>query len=494
MLMKKALLIALTLGLVVALATPALAVSWVAKGAIAIKGAYYKNIDLRAPISIQNTAIGGLWGQGIPGNWPNAVVPGLLGLSGGAGSLDPAWNRQSAWVQMRTVLVVTALASRNLYGTLIFEIDSQRWGTGEGSAIGAPDTGAWNADAVAVEVKGAFINFKVPQIPVTLRVGVQPFLKRSHIFMLLDAAGVDANIAFDISPLKIVINPFWARILEGLDHTQADDQDFYGVDVTVSGGGIAGGIIYAYQARRQFYDGVAPFFEGDSMMWWIGPHLDVNIGGFAGQADLIWSLGDEDDQSPANADISHSGWILRGELSYTMNKFRFGVGGLYGSGDDPTTLLDDEGYRVPVNSECAAHNDDFLVLMGDWGLNQPYGVNNVGGLFKPRSDVGAGVWYVRAFADYQLLSWLKVMGNVGYIGDTVDNGDRFNMAGVSGDLDDDDGIGWEFDVGVAINIYKELSLNSAFGYLIGGKALVGMVNGDRAQDPWMWATTLTYTF
>lgn len=477
--MKKALLIVLTLGLVVALATPALAVSWIARGAIAIQGRYYKNVDMRDPIWL-TPVIGGVPGRGVYG----------------IGDDDPAWNRQSAWVAMRTVLIVTALASRNLYGTLLFEIDSQRWGTGEGSNAFAPwppagvDAGAWNADAIAVEVKGMFIDFKVPAIPVDTRIraGVQPFIKRSSVFMLLDAAGVDAKVTFDISPIKVVINPFWARMLEALDHTQADDQDFYGIDLTVSGGGIAGGLLFAYQARRQLYDAAGA--EGDSMQWWIGPHLDVNIGPFNAIADLIFNLGQEDFQgvSSGTPDIDHEGWILRGEASYTWNKLRFGIGGLYGSGDDPTTN-DDEGYRVPNGSENAFHNKDFLILTGDWGLVYPYGNNNVGGLFRPRSDVGGGVWYVRGFVDYQVLSWLKLMFNAGYIGDTVDNGDIFGT-----DFDDDEIIGWELDFGVQINIYKELTLSSAFGYLIAGKALASHWFGDRMQDPWMWATVLTYTF
>jgi len=36
-------------------------------------------------------------------------------------------------------------------------------------------------------------------------------------------------------------------------------------------------------------------------------------------------------------------------------------------------------------------------------------------------------------------------------------------------------------------------LCSAFGYLIGGKAL-SMGPGDRPQDPWAWVTTLSYIF
>ena len=127
--------------------------------------------------------------------------------------------------------------------------------------------------------------------------------------------------------------------------------------------------------------------------------------------------------------------------------------------------------------------------MGDWGLCCPQGTHNVTGFYNPLSHTGSGLWYVRAFADYQVLSWLKLMANVGYVGDTVDNGDQFGS-----DLDDDDVIGWELDAGVQIKIYKNLDLSSVFGYLIGGKALVSMADGDRAQDPWMWVTTLSYAF
>ena len=181
--MKKALLIVLTLGLIVAVAAPAMAVDWSARGFMNIKAAYYKNVDLRIPVFL-----GG--------------PPGTNMFGFGAGSDDPAWNRQSAWVQMRVLLYITARANENLYGTVGFEIDSQRWGTGEGT-FGA-DAGVWNADAIAVEVKNAFIDFKAPFVPMWMRAGVQTFAVRPWVFLLQDAAGVSARITFDIDPVTAV--------------------------------------------------------------------------------------------------------------------------------------------------------------------------------------------------------------------------------------------------------------------------------------------------
>jgi hypothetical protein len=191
--------------------------------------------------------------------------------------------------------------------------------------------------------------------------------------------------------------------------------------------------------------------------------------------------------------------LFRGEASYTMNKFRIGLGGLYGTGDDPTTKDVDEGFNVSYNSESACVQRDFLIATGEWGLSVPFGATaNIIGFYKPWASFGQGIWYVRGFADYQVNDWLKLLANTGYIGDTVRHGDEFGR-----DENDDHSIGWEIDTAVQVKIYRNLTLSSAFGYLIGGKALsvgngVGsagpVAGGFRPQDPWAWVTSLSYVF
>jgi hypothetical protein len=410
------------------------------------------------------------------------------------------WQEDNAWVQMRTIMAFVAAVNKDLYGALVFEIDSSRWGESGatsdlstvtpgmvGGAAGSGRAGAWGTDQIAVEVKNAYINFKIPQVPVTVKAGIQSYAVRPVVCLLKDAAGITAAIELKTDPVTVTIAPMWAKILEGVDNTEADDQDLYGINLSFAFGDIKPGVFFLYQARRQLYDGT-PSVEGDSTSWWLGPYIDAKIGPVDATLDFVYNGGTEEfqDGSPF-ADIDRGGWILRGQVAVTMNKLRIGIGGLYGTGDDLTTN-DDESYRVPYISEAAAANQDFLILTGDWVVNAPYGFNQVGGFFKPFSDVGAGVWYVRAFADYQLLSWLTVMGNVGYIGDTTKHGDTFGR-----DLDDDRSIGWEMDVGTSIAIYKNLSWNTAFGYLIAHKALAG-TGGHMPQDPWALATTLVYAF
>ncbi|MCJ7546770.1 MAG: hypothetical protein MUP30_08100, partial [Deltaproteobacteria bacterium] len=172
-------------------------------------------------------------------------------------------------------------------------------------------------------------------------------------------------------------------------------------------------------------------------------------------------------------------------------------GALYGTGDDPTTKDVDEGFNINYNGESAPVQRDFLIVGGDWGLVVPFGATTtIMGFYKPWSTYGQGIWHVRGFADYQVNEWLKLLVNAGYIGDTVKHGDEFGR-----DADDDDSIGWEIDVAAQIKIYRNLTLSSAFGYLIGGKALsmgaggqAAPIGGYRPQDPWAWVTSLSYVF
>jgi hypothetical protein len=488
-------LFALLFGLMAA--SPALAIDWSATGAINILSAFYKNMDERLPIYL-----GGPYG--------------MNDFGFGVGPADHGWNRQNWWVQNRMQIYITARASQDLYGTVGFEIDSTRWGEADPGAAAAHTIGKWNADAIAIEVKHMYIDFKVPEMPVWLRAGIQPYYLRPWVMLSDDAAGISARIALKAGDVKIGINPFWAVMSKGgwttstvvgpaTDQTTADDSNLFGVDTNVATGPIKGGVYFIYQARKQLYDTATG--EGDSLQWWIGPYLDVKAGPFTATLDFVFNGGYEQRQSgtififnrsnplqytppfPQDYSQRHQGWLLRGETSYTMNKFRVGMGFLYGTGDDPTTHDRDEGFNVNYNGETAPVQRDFLIVGGDWGLVVPFGATTtIIGFYKPWSTYGQGIWHVRGFADYAVNDWLKLLVNAGYIGDTVRHGDEFGR-----DANDDDSIGWEIDTAVQVKIYRNLTFSSAFGYLIGGKAL-SMADGWRPQDPWAWVNTLSFVF
>jgi hypothetical protein len=540
MLMKKALLTALALGLICVWAAPAIAIDWSAMGGFTVKNAYYKNIDYRMPYYL-----GGIPGTGrVIGT--NVNYPGTLNSS--ANYADPAWNADSWWLQMRGDIFIYARASEDLYGVFGIEVNSTRFGdpdpkyigfTGVTGGMNTAYAGRWNADAAAIQVKTMLIDFKVPEIPVWFTVGIQPYMIRPATFLYVDAAGVTARTRFSIGDATVQARAFWAVIAHGTqsaqtlpsqitsssftDYTTADDGNFFGVDINAAIGTVTPGVFFAMQRQPQVYGnwylsppGVTVAAAGNENLFWIGPYVDAKFGPVSLTGDFIynggydqWDSGTMALSSPASATPTvtlgysrkHEAYLFRGVASYTLNKFKFGVGGLYGSGDNFSTTNKMEGFQLPKNSEACKFNDDFLVLTGDFGLRQPYGTNNIGGLYKAWSNLGQGVWYVRGFADYAVTDWLKLKANFGYIGDTAHGqyyststftytgGDEFGT-----DNNNDDSIGWEIDGAIQINIYKNLYLDTAFGYLIGGKALLSEAGGYRAQDPWAWMTVLTYQF
>jgi opacity protein-like surface antigen len=446
---------------------------------------------------------------------------------------------------MRGDIFIVARASADLQGVFGIEVNSTRFGEGDtafnsytGTAgVGSGLAGRWNADAIAIQVKSMYIDFKVPALPVRLKVGIQPFQLRNPVFLYADAAGVTGNIKIPAGDYVFNINPFWAVQSHGTvknitmpfivgnaitnvtptDWTTADDGNFFGVDLNAVIGDIKPGVFFAMQRLSQVYNNTlfvspsppapaAVYYsgEGNQNLWWLGAYVDGKVGPVDFTGDFIYNGGYDEWESgaiylsdPSSATPTgfgtyskrHEAWITRLVAGYNLNKLRVGMGFLYGTGDNFATADKQEGFVLPYRSEAAKFNDDFVVLTGDWGLRQPYGTQNVGGLFKAWSSVGQGVWYIRAFADYAVTDWLKLKVNAGYIEDTVKSGDEFG-----GDANNDQQIGWELDAGVQINIYKNLYLDTTFGYLIGGKALLGQTGGLRAQDPWAWATVLSYVF
>jgi len=507
--MKKALLVALTVGLICVWAVPAMAIDWIGFGGFSVKSIVYKNIDYRVPT---------FW-SGVPGSGQT--------LQGGAfGFADHQWNSTPWWLQMRGNIYIVARASADLQGVFGIEVNSTRFG--EGDATAGPfstsgTAGRWNADAIAIQVKSMYIDFKVPEIPLRLQVGIQPFRVREPVFLYVDAAGVKGNLKILAGDYAFNINPFWAVMSKGgwagaagafpfqqagaaTDQTTADDGNFFGVDVNAVFGDIKPGVFFAMQRQGQIYD-VPGLGEGDRNLWWLGAYADMKFGGLAITADFVYNGGYDQWKSglitlntteivtpnymarTQGYSVRHEAWIARGVASYTMNKLTIGAGALYGTGDNPGTADKDEGYRMPWRSEGTKFNDDFLVLTGDWGYREPYGFQTTGGLFKTWTTAGMGVWYVRGFADFAVTDWLKLKFNAGYIGDTVHNADMFGNDG-----NDDKSIGWEMDTAVQINIYKNLYFDNAFGYIIGGKALASQFGGFRAQDPWAFVSCLTYVF
>lgn len=498
--MKKALLIGLAVCLGVALAAPAMAIDWSATGYIAIGFMYDKNI----PSGNGDALVVAMPVIGAAPSWGSPTR---------GGAMHDDWNDENAYVHTRGHLKLTARASEDLFGVFHFEMDSNLWGD---DTAGRNSIGAWGTDQVAVEVKNVYIDFRVPpKLPVWIRAGMQTFLIRPGWFFVRDGAGLSGRIMID--PVKLMIRPMWGHMSEG-SIWRSDDIDLYAVDMSLPIGPVKVGGFFLYQTDRE-----VTLNQSDPVgIWWIGAYANAKVGPVNVMLDFAYDQGEYDSNIP-NGDIDFQGWGLRGVADATFGIFNVGIGGLYFSGGDARdfatspTDRDYDWFVRPGSAECGGTLDD-SVIFGGWHSWHGPGVGHVNtpqqwqslwnsGIRSPATGATyafdpyySGIWGLRAFGTVQPLNWLQVHFQVAYWGDTTDAGDTWGSAydNLAGWYEDNDEIGWEFDIGATVNVYKNLTFKTAFGYLVAGSALdqwnPNAADNDDPSDPWAWHSSLAYTF
>ena len=487
--MKKVWLGALVFALGVALAAPAMAIDWSATGWIGTIGVVHKNVT--------------------PAIWS-------WGLTEANG-----FNDTGSYLRMRSRLKLTARASENLYGVMYFEMNALRYGS---TGAAAPNsTGAfWGPQTSGrtrpddVEVKELYLDFRVPAItvPIWLRIGRQAFAIRPNVFLLQEGAGISGRMKID--PVTVYVG--WGKIYQGNDYL-ADDWDIWMWDISAALKPAKVGIFGAYQDFRQTApvtptnpygvwassEGSPGADMGDLHLWWIGGYVDGKIGPIKGSLDFVYNGGEFDWDSPGATDWDYGGWLVRLVGSYVWNNWTFGLGFKYASGEDINDFLRDgdvKGYVGPYSEMEDVPRSDLLVMEGAW--NQFMKVGQSVGM---TGFTSGGYWFVRPFVDWQALDWLKLRFQFAYIGDTVDDGDLLTcqLDPTTGNVKDNDDIGWEIDLGAVINVYKNLRLNLGFGYLIAGDALDetwqftdssgrAVNDNESVDDPWMTFAEIVYTF
>ncbi len=443
-------------------------------------------------------------------------------------------NKTAAWANSRARLRFDAAMGKELSGTIFFEMDSDRWGNGDGTRN---KMGYWGADRAAVEIKNVYFDVGVPYfgipVPMTVRFGVQPFAVRDDWLLYTDGAGITASIKAD--PVTIV--PMWGKPREGKDFA-SDDGDLYGLNAyakvdafTFGGYGLYYNLnSYPLNNTTSVY-GLNPSYN--AYAWYFGGYFDGSFGPVKVKSDFIYDTGKIKagwdrkatlEALGASTDIKMSGWLAQASFVWPCNLFEFGGGAMYASGADAnkvgpgmlpgTTTASGaysskmKGFVVPPGSEPGfdpgnqysfiIYGHPFLSREPCWG-NQTADYNN----FTSGAAVG-GSWNARVYGAYKLTPWYKVYLQAMYIGDTVKNGNWFGQARkypgtASTLLKDYDTIGWEFTLTNMFQIYPNLTAGLVGSYLIGGNAIkkwyVSEIGANKEiDDPWAIGTRMVYSF
>ena len=510
--MKKFILLSFMGLLIMAFSTSVYAMDFKASGFIDAQWFYNVNATAANPA-------GGIY-RALPSNfyWSGGVK-------------GPQLDRKVNYYESRARLKFDAIQDKNLSGTIFFEMDSSRWGDASPTGAQRNAMGYWSADRAAVEVKNVYIDFGLPYIgipvPMSFRVGLQPFSIRNNLLLYTDGMGITWNTKLD----PVTISLFYAKPFEGKDSVSQDDVDVLSGHITAKIGTItAGGYAlyynmnaYPFPATVAPYGSTLPF---DAQMWWFGLYADGKLGPVNINVDGIYDRGKVEARDsffgPFSLvpDVKYRGWVARGKVDYPWQKFNFGVTGYYASGADtedtsPTGLPGSstsigtsstkvKSYVVPPGSESGAILGESVVFYSFWGNRGDSGIaNTLNYTQMSRGPVG-GTWMAKAYASVMAAPWYKVTLQGMYIGDTTKNGNTFGTAVGFGalSLEDKKDIGWEIDLINEINIYKNLKLVIAGGYMFAGKAMDQWTGtgifpipfNEEIKNPWAITWNLTYNF
>jgi hypothetical protein len=434
------------------------------------------------------------------------AIPAFNGLTGRPTN---ALNHERSYATMRGLLKFDAIVDKNLSGTIYFEIDAFRFGGSAGWADNARGSlglgafggtwmqgserntlGVWTTDRAAVEVKNVYFDVGLPYfgipVPMTVRIGAQPFGVRPQICVYSDGTGITGGIKVD--PVTII--PMWAKVAEGLDWA-ADDADLYGLHVnaklsTFTVGGYA--LYYNMNTYPLAYPtGVALAGWGNNVsasyglyeagtqksnMWWLGIYADGKAGPINLNFDFVYDTGKVQQGNRINSDgtgstpwffpikdVSYEGWATRLKLDFPWEKFNFGLIGMYATGADAnktstgglpgtnvanrafgfnggpgaaTNILTSKvhSYVTPPGSEQSPGAGESVVMyscfnaVADGGT----GIANVSSYFQMSRGGFGGTAFIKGYSSVKLAPWYKLTLQGLYIWDTTTHGNTFGTA------------------------------------------------------------------
>jgi len=479
------------------------------------------------------------------------ITPSFVTTGPNIGKVAGAFDKSAAYAYSRALLKFDAVVSKELSGTIFFEMDALRWGAGPGGFLTQASerntVGVWSTDRAAVEVKNIYIDAAVPgmPVPVKARVGAQPLSVRPRMVVYTDGVGVTGEIKAD----PVTIMPMWFKAFEGTDYA-SDDVDVYGLHLnakvntfTIGGYGLyynmnsfpiiyptgySWGTVGSVSASTSASYGLYVAGTQKADFWWLGVYADGKAGPVDLNFDFVYDTGKvKSPLTPTVDDVKYSGWATRLRVDYPWEKFNFGVVGMYASGADARktskTGLPGEAVADPVNATAASTRvRSYIVPPGSEappGANEAMvvyssfnavadggtGIASTGNYYGVSRGAFGGTWFAKLYGSYKLTPWFKSTLQGLYIGDTTKNGNTFGTArqdptSASSALKDDKSIGWEFDLINEIDIYKNLKFFVGGGYLWAGKAMdvynayTTTPSNFSPNNPWVISTRLMYTF
>jgi hypothetical protein len=408
--------------------------------------------------------------------WRNQNDFNIGGYNADGTAAAPDKDLNEKWITQRFRYYLQYGDPKTIRAVIGFEADSSNWGEPAWDNTGTTANpsgrmGTYGTDQVQLEIKHAFLEFVVPNTPLTVTAGMQWFGWGGRMWQSKDAPGVTLTANF--APHQI--QAFWWR-------EKDDARDTYNVNDTY-------GVEWAMK-QKLFNVGAMAAYKNDlsnaaysDHPWWIGVQGGFRPGNLDFSGDFIYNGGKQDNVT--GNDIDYKGWAIDAQGTYKIGPgMSVSLEGYYATGGDANKTDEYGQYTVPSGSEAwySFGNDRsiFMFQNSDFMYTHAKYVN------------ASGLWYGRVNFEYNPLAWINLNFNYLYIGDTRKNGNIVSYQTTARQDKDEDYVGSELNVLAKLQIYKSLYYNIAFGYFLPGK--VYDASDKSADDAYTAVTCLRYFF
>ncbi len=420
--------------------------------------------------------------------------PGATGLASGPGK-DVTYKD----IYERFRWFVEHGDSKSVKAVIGFEADSSDWGEPLATSFGGGRMGRYTADTVQLEIKWAYLDFVIPNTPIRMTAGIQPWNYGGRFYINNDAPG--AKITANFAPHRVELG--WWRENDG--GTLANNKDGrlnyeirenYAVeyDLKQKDFGVNVWGVYTNQNRDFVQD----------HPWYLGVAGKGKVANFDLSGQVAYMGGTKEDRSGALRKWDYSAFI--GEV---LGYYQIGPGLKVGAEFFYSTGNDGNKQEDKLNSWMVATDSEARSGFGNDRTVFYWMASGVLGYQFNKETSFDGFWYGRVTAEYAPVKWLTLIFNYLYIADTssgTPGTDRFgatkivNSPTTSGvtQAKDLSYVGSELNVIAKINIYKGFGYNIGIGYFIPGEMYDlydAQGNKTRSADPaWALNTRLRYDF
>jgi hypothetical protein len=381
-----------------------------------------------------------------------------------------------------------------------FEADSSDWGqpSKSGGTFTGGSMGVYRTDQVQLEIKWAYLDFVIPNTPLTVTAGLQNFAYGGRLWMNNDSPGV--KLTADFAPHQF--QAFWWRENDQSLSTYGVN-DTYGLNWSMTKQTYNVGAFGAY--KNDLFSGASATIPYSDHPWWIGVNGGFRPGNFNLTGQFIYNAGKRE-FSQGFPDVDYEAWIAEARAVYQIGPGLFaGLEGFYSTGNDADRSDKIKIFNIPNGSESQSifGNDRSVFMWMNASQMGYYHQNNLGFM---------GFYYVRPNIEYSPTTWVRFNLNYFWIGDTSTGNpgsysasarNPFTQAAsgfkqVNSPLgarqdQDDDYVGSELNLITTLNIYKNFDYNIGLAVFWPG-AMYNIPGQADASTSYAINTKLIYAF